>query len=283
MRGQVFDRLLEKLNEMSRALGDQVFDVLSDDGVFEDQPLRDLLLEAIRYGDQPEVRQRLFELVDAAMGDNLGKVLAERALARDVMGGADVERIRDEMEKAEARKLQPHFIRTFFAEAFARLGGKMSKRESDRYEITHVPADIRTAAAQLGAGIPVLARYERVTFDRDADQRAGQADGRVRLPRTSAARRDHRRDLQRHRMLLKEGAILVADADGRSEPRALVYLEHAIQDGRLTPSGERRVVSKRFDFVEVGRDGERAARRLCALSRLPANRARRAETDRDRC
>ncbi len=54
--GQVFERLLDKLEEQRKALGDQVFDVLSDEGVFEDAPLRGLLLEAIRYGDQPEVR-----------------------------------------------------------------------------------------------------------------------------------------------------------------------------------------------------------------------------------
>ena len=48
----------------------------------------------------------------------------------------------------------------------------------------------------------------------------------------------------------------MADADEHTEPRALVYLEHAIQDGRATADGSRRVVSKRFEFVEVGRDGE---------------------------
>jgi SNF2 family DNA or RNA helicase len=253
--GQVFERLLEKLNEMSRALGDKVFDVLSDDGVFEDQPLRDLLLDAIRYGDQPEVRARLFQQVDEAMGGNLGKVLAERALARDIMGSGDVERIRDEMEKAEARKLQPHFIRTFFADAFTRLGGRMAKRDADRYEITHVPADIRAAAAQLGARVPVLKRYERVTFDRDAITVPGKPVAEFVCPGHPLLDATVNVIQQRHRTLLKEGAILVADADRRAEPRALIFLEHAIQDGRPTAGGGRRVVSKRFEFVEVGRDG----------------------------
>ena len=49
---------------------------------------------------------------------------------------ADVERIRDEMERAEARKLQPHFIRAFFLEAFALLGGSVREREPGRFEIT---------------------------------------------------------------------------------------------------------------------------------------------------
>ena len=53
--GQVYRRLLDKLSEMRDTLGkDQVFDVLGD--VLPGRELRDLLLQAIRYGNQPEVR-----------------------------------------------------------------------------------------------------------------------------------------------------------------------------------------------------------------------------------
>ena len=41
-----------------RRLGGQVFDVLGK-VQFDGKPLRDLLIEAIRYGEQPEVRARL--------------------------------------------------------------------------------------------------------------------------------------------------------------------------------------------------------------------------------
>ena len=56
--GDVYRRLLEKLEQARQALGGQVFDVLGK-LEFEGQPLRDLLLNAIRYGEQPEVRARL--------------------------------------------------------------------------------------------------------------------------------------------------------------------------------------------------------------------------------
>lgn len=253
--GQVYERLLEKLEEQRKALGDQVFDVLSDEGVFEDASLRDLLMEAIRYGDQPEVRQRLFEKVETAVGSNMNKVLAERALARDVMNTADVMRIHNEMEKAEARKLQPHFIRTFFEEAFQRLGGHMVKREPGRYEVKNVPADVRQAASQLSA-LPVLRRYERITFDKESITVPGKPVAQFVCPGHPLLDATIDVLLQRHRTLLRDGAILVAEADPRSEPRALVYLEHAIQDGRLTREGQRRVVSKRFEFVEAERAGE---------------------------
>ena len=48
----------------SEALKGRVFDILGE--VFEGKSLKDLLLEAIRYGDQPEVRARLTQSIDNA-------------------------------------------------------------------------------------------------------------------------------------------------------------------------------------------------------------------------
>jgi SNF2 family DNA or RNA helicase len=56
--GDVYRTLLEKLEQARQALGGQVFDVLGK-LQFEGRPLRELLIEAIRYGEQPEVRARL--------------------------------------------------------------------------------------------------------------------------------------------------------------------------------------------------------------------------------
>src|SRR4030043_1193002 len=56
--GDVFVRLLKKLEVERCALGGSVFDVLGK-LQFEGKPLRDLLVEAIRYGDLPEGRARL--------------------------------------------------------------------------------------------------------------------------------------------------------------------------------------------------------------------------------
>ena len=51
------------------------------------------------------------------------------ALAHDAMDASQVHRIREEMERAEARRLQPHYIESFFREAFQRLGGSAKQRE----------------------------------------------------------------------------------------------------------------------------------------------------------
>jgi superfamily II DNA or RNA helicase len=49
--GDVFQRLFEKLEVEREALGGRVFDILGE--VFEDRSLKDLLIEAIRYGEDP--------------------------------------------------------------------------------------------------------------------------------------------------------------------------------------------------------------------------------------
>ena len=54
------------------------------------------------------------------------------------------------MDKAEARKLQPHFIRAFFLKAFEQLGGDARQREKGRYELPHVPAAIRERDRRIG-------------------------------------------------------------------------------------------------------------------------------------
>jgi len=61
--------------------------------------------------------------------------------------------------------------------------------------------------------------------------------------------------LERHRDLLKRGAVLIDPTDAGQEPRALFYLEHAVQDARTNPSGSRRIVSKRLQFVELEESG----------------------------
>ena len=76
-------------------------------------------------------------------------LLEEGALARDVMDASRVFRIREEMERAEARRLQPHYIESFFMEAFKQLGGTLRQREARRYEVTHVPAPVRNRSTSM--------------------------------------------------------------------------------------------------------------------------------------
>ena len=151
--------------------------------------------------------------MDATVGDALRQVVHERALVSDVMTAADVERIREEMERAEARKLQPHFIRSFFLTAFALLGGVVREREPGRFEISNVPAELRRRDRQIGLGAPLLRRYERVTFEKDLI--AVGAGPLAEYVTPGHPLLDGTIDLiiERYDSLLRQGAVLIDDHD----------------------------------------------------------------------
>src|SRR5579883_1347500 len=253
--GDVYHKLLDKLAQARSALGGQVFDVLGK-VQFEGRSLRDLLIEAIRYGDQPKVRARLTNVVENAFDkDSLRELLEEHALAHDSMDASRVYRIREEMERAEARRLQPHYVESFFLEAFKRLGGAIRQREPRRYEITHVPAPVRNRDRLIGFGEPVLPRYERVAFEKALVAPQGQPLAAFVCPGHPLLNAVIDISLERYRDLLRRGAVLVDERDPGTSPRVLFFLEHAIQDASVTKSGERRVVSKRLLFVEIDVQG----------------------------
>ena len=82
-----------------------------------------------------EVRARLTQVVASAFDRRqLQDLLEERALAHDAMDASRVNRIREDMERAEARRLQPHYIESFFLEAFHRLGGAVRQRIYVRHD-----------------------------------------------------------------------------------------------------------------------------------------------------
>ncbi len=253
--GDVYRKLLEKLELARAALGGQVFDVLGK-LQFEGRSLRELLIEAIRYGDQPEVKARLTRVLDQALDrGQLQNLLEEHALAHDAMDVSRVHRIREDMERADARRLQPHYIESFFHEAFQRLGGATKQREPRRYEITHVPAPVRNRDRLIGTGEPVLPRYERIAFEKTLVAPQGQPLAAFVCPGHPLLDSVIDLTLERHRDLLKRGTVLVDERDAGMQPRVLFFLEHSIQDASLVRSGERRVISKRMLYVELSADG----------------------------
>ncbi len=253
--GDVYIRLLEKLEEARKALGGKVFDVLGK-LQFEGRPLRELLLEAIRYGELPEVRDRLNRVIeDAVDRPHLQDLIEEHALAHDAMDASRVARIREDMERAEARRLQPHYVESFFLEAFKRLGGTVRQRETRRFEITHVPAPVRNRDRLIGSGEPILARYERIAFEKDLIAPHGQPFAAFVCPGHPLLDATLDLTLERHRNLLRRGTLLVDDKDYGTTPRVLFYLEHAIQDASQNRAGERRSISRRMLYVELDSDG----------------------------
>ncbi|MEQ9624323.1 helicase-related protein [Coleofasciculus chthonoplastes] len=253
--GDVYLALLQKLEKEQNALGGKVFDVLGK--AIAGKELRELLIEAIRYGDREDIKAKLNQVVaDRLDQGRLRELLEERALARDSMDATKVQQIREDMERAEARKLQPHFIASFFLAAFQRLGGTIRQREPKRYEITHVPAVIRNRDRQISIGDPILRRYERVCFEKELISVPGKPLADFICPGHPLLDATLDLTLERHRDLLRQGAILVDQNDPGEAVRALVYLEHSIQDARTEREGRRRVVSRRMQYVEIDTTGQ---------------------------
>lgn len=254
--GDVYHRLLKKLEVESAALQGRVFDILGE--IFEDTSLKDLLLQAIRYGDQPEVRSRLTKKIDEALDhDHLKSLLNRNALAQETMSPERLFAVKEEMEKAEARRLQPFFVRSFFLQAFASLGGAVYPRESGRFEIAHVPAIIRERDRRITGRNrreqePVLKRYDRVCFERDAIQpldRPGLGRAVLMHPGHPLMLSVSDLILEQHANLLRQGSILVDPADDGTEPWLLFLLTHEVKAGGGI------VLSKRMQFVRVASDG----------------------------
>ena len=252
--GDVYLRLFTKLQAERDALDGKVFDVLGK--AFAETPLKELLLEAIRYGNDPKVKARLEEKIDiSADRQRIERLLTEDSLAHDVFDASRLQQLREEMERANARRLQPHFIASFFLEAFRSLGGQCHQREPRRFEITRVPHDLRSRDRVVGAGAPVLQRYERITFHKELITVPGKPTAEFVSPGHPLLAALIDVLLDRSVDALRRGTVLVDENDPSDAVRALACLEHSIRDARTSPGGEPRVVSRRLQFVEADASG----------------------------
>ncbi|MFJ4848370.1 MULTISPECIES: DEAD/DEAH box helicase [unclassified Streptomyces] len=238
--GEVFARLLEKLDQMRETYGGKVFDVLGE--AFAETPLRELLLNAIQYGERPDVKNRMREVIDSTVGDGLRELLGERALASEHISDADLCALLTEMDEARARRLEPHHIESTFKDAFTRLGGRIVRREQGRYEIVNVPQHIRSA----GNG-PIATKYDRVTFDLGHVQTDGRARADLLAPGHPLHDAVMNETMRNFGGALNQGTVLVSAA--LEEPHLLVGVVEEVADG----TGES--VARRFAYAYVDSHG----------------------------
>lgn len=254
--GEVWKRLFDKLEIEKEALGGQVFDVLGE-MTFENRSLKDLLIEAIRYGSDPERKAFLDRVLDEGLDHaKLEKLLQERSLHAITLTKSGVQEIREEMDRAAARRLQPHFIADFFLTAFKSLGGSVTEKEKGRYQILHVPAAIRNRDLQIGTREPILKSYERVTFHKDLISVPGKPLAAFVCPGHPLLDATIDLLLESKIGLLKQGSILVDEQNSDSQPRVLFYLENSVQDARLLDTGGRRTISREVHFLELNSQGQ---------------------------
>jgi superfamily II DNA or RNA helicase len=238
--GEVFTALLNKLEEQRKAYGGKVFDVLGT--AFAGTSLRELLIEAIRYGERPETKAWMHEVIDRTVAEGLAEILEERALAGEHLSGADLASLRADMDEARARRLQPHYIELAFKEAFARFNGRMAKREKGRHEISSVPLAIRNS--KYG---PIASRYDRVAFDLSTVQPDGL--GRADLLAPGHPLHDAVMDLAVTALagVLNRGTVLVSGTI--DAPRLLVGIIEEVVDSTGAS------VARRFGYAYADEHG----------------------------
>ena len=251
--GEVYARLLKKLEAAREALGGRVYDVLGK--LFEGTSLRNLLMKAIQYGEQADVKARLLEAIDGAVDQqNLLELLNSRALTDDVLRKDQIDILRQDVEDAGALSLHPYHIQGFFLEALKHLEGQIKQRENGCFEITYVPRFLQKSDCQAGKGIPVYDRYKRVCFERKKIDQQPEASyicpGHPLLDTLVNA------ILERYEHLMKIGSIMIDESDMSHEVSALFLIEHSVQDGLSTVKGVPNVISKKLQFVAVNKDGD---------------------------
>ena len=262
--GDVFHKLFQKLENERKALGGEVFDVLGKINYAGDS-LRTLLINAIRYGNNPEVKKRLNQVIDGALDKGeLNRLIKERSLNSRDFGKIDVIQIKEDMERLEARRLQPHYIEGFFKAAYNGINGQIRERPDKRFSLPNVPKKLYTQVSELGTVYPIAKQYEAITFEKEGIIIDGKNDATLVCPGHPLLNALIDIVLSAGYETLKQGTILI-DEEGSfvsstGGDRLLFYIDDTIFDGRKDTNGHPVMISHRLHFLEIYKEGER----ICA-------------------
>ncbi|GHU23820.1 RNA helicase [Spirochaetia bacterium] len=252
--GEVFTRLFDKLENERAALGGRVFDVLGKIS-FDEKPLRDLLIEAIRYGNDPKVRKKLDMKIDNAFDSGvLEKLFEERSLAGQSLGLEKVSHIREEMERLEARRMQPYFIENFCIDALESLTVHCQKKTSHRYTVSHIPRAVRETRSPEGTAYPIARSYSAITFEKEYIHVDGLEDAALICPGHPLLSVLLDTVLEKGQELLKQGTIFI-DEHENARDRLLFYVEDILEDSRKDSAGRPIKASHRLHFIEIYKNG----------------------------
>ena len=265
--GMVFLQLLTKIEEQRKAYHGKVFDVLGE--AFQGQPLKDLLVEAIRYGNRPEVRAQAARghRQDRRRGPGQAHRRTGRAL-RHLRHRRPGEVARPDGRgepppppAALHQRLLPRSVQAARRPAVrTRVRTLRDPPRPRRHPRPRPPGRHRPA--------PVLPKYERVTFDKNLTRPEGKPKADLLAPGHPLLDAVTDLIIERYGTLLKQGTMLADRHDPGTEPRLLVAVTHEITDGH-DPA---RTITKKFGFVGGRRNsGVRSAGEARYLDYEPMN------------
>jgi len=241
---------LEKLAAIGEDLQGKVFDVLGE--LFEETPLPNLMREAIRYGDDPQVQKKLDAKIDEAMNPGRIRELAQDALATDII---DVNRLRANMKTDETERWQSHNTAGFLSRVFNCFPegiADIRKQRNGRYRISRVPGVI-LKQAQIDGIYNVRNTYRSVCFDPNAMQQANGSNAPELIGPNHPLLEATTRWLQSHWQEIGSDCgstlpVLVDNSDGDTALRVLFYLEWSIHNDE---EKDKNLIQRKAQFVEV--------------------------------
>ncbi|GIX27873.1 MAG: hypothetical protein KatS3mg123_1754 [Burkholderiales bacterium] len=246
-RGRGLQRLLDKLERQRKALGGQVFDVLGK--VFDGAPAPRPADRGDPLRRAPEVQARLQEVVDRGRGRS-SDARSRAALVHDVMTPPTSRASARTWSGPRRAASSPTSSRPSSWRPSRASAARSASASPRRYEITHVPADVRTATARSARAIRSSAATSAITFEKEliASPASRWRPSSARAPAARRGRRPHRSSATA--TSCKRGTVLVDERDP-ARSRACSSTSSTRSRTRARPRGERRVVSRRLQFVEL--------------------------------
>ncbi len=259
--GEVYQRLLQKLEIARKALGGRVFDILGE--LFEEKPLRQLLIDAIRYGEDSSRLTDIDKTLDSKLSEDAIRQaleLKKNMLAEEALSTDQIYKVKEEMDKAEAMRLQPYFVRSFFLQAAKHLQMEVRERGSSKlFELPYVPQRIQQRDRLINGrdrryAFPVSRRYERICFEQSQLNAGTKPTPVLMHPAHPLMQAMTDIVLEDTRSTLNYGAVMVdPQANPSDKPYLLVLMEHSVREGSEQTD---RVISRQVQFVKVALDGE---------------------------
>ncbi len=180
VEGVILARLLQKLEEMRKALGGRVFDVIDLILRLNDVNLEEMLREAAY---NPKRIDEYTDQIQRMSPDRL-KELEEATGVAMATGHVDFGRIQNQDFRSEERRLMPEYVRDFFFQAAKKVGLKVEQRADTLWRVDYVPERFRSPGLQAVRRFDSpQSRYPKLTFHKEHILRQAQhADAELLSP-----------------------------------------------------------------------------------------------------
>ena len=206
--GQVIDRLLEKIKEIRKNMGSDVFDVIGQ--VISSKTLDSLFREAVAgRATQDFIECKIEESAQSYM-ESL------RAYDKTGLVPLNVKTVQETVQRAERMGLGPTHMQKMFGMAMERAGGRLIER-NELFDV-HVPQALIKNGLQH--------RYKKITFDKNV----AKDDSKATLMRFGEPLFDKTLEWIEMECIgeLKRGAVFESvDMDGH-----ILFHECAVEDGK---------------------------------------------------